>query len=189
MNRNTSGIIAAGIGALMAFGFLPFFCPMPARAELFSQINLVTDDQTINPAMVTDPNLKNAWGISFAPASPFWVSDNGSGVATLYNVNPVTNATTNQLLVVSIPPVPNGSPTGKVFNTGGCECLQWNLFLFVSEDGTISGWRGALGTAAETLQLPDSSERLQGDCPGDDQRQHGETPIFMQPISVRGRLT
>lgn len=162
MNRDTIGIIGAGIGALLAFGFLPFFCPMPARAELFSQINLVTDDQTINPAMLTDPNLKNAWGISFASASPFWVSDNGSGVATLYNVNPVTNATTMNSLVVSIPPVPNGTPTGQVFNTGGSGAFNGNVFLFVSEDGTISGWRGALGTAAETLQIPDSANVYKG---------------------------
>jgi hypothetical protein len=29
------------------------------------------------------------------------------------------------------------------------------VFLFVSEDGTISGWRMALGTNAEVLQTAD----------------------------------
>src|SRR4029077_13485824 len=42
-----------------------------------------------------------------------------------------------------------GNPTGQVFNnTGG---FNGDVFLFVSEDGTVSGWRPALGTAAEVL--------------------------------------
>ena len=28
----------------------------------------------------------NGWGISFHPTFPFWVSDNGTGVTTLYSV-------------------------------------------------------------------------------------------------------
>ena len=146
--RNSSGIIVASIGALLTFAFVPFFCPIPAEAELFSQINLVTDDQTINPAMLTDPHLVNAWGISFSSTSPFWVSANGTGVANLYSVNPLTNATAKQGLEVSIPG--DGSVTGQVFN--GTSAFNSDRFLFVSEDGTISGWRGALGTTAETLQ-------------------------------------
>jgi len=47
----------------------------------------------------------------------------------------------------------NGSVTGVVFNTGGVgKGFNDDAFLFASEDGTISGWRGALGTTAETLQ-------------------------------------
>ena len=132
-------------------GLVMMWLNTPAKAEVFSQINLVTDNQTINPALVTDPNLKNAWGISFAPTSPFWVSDNGSGVATLYNVNPATNATATLGLVVTIPG--DGSVTGQVFNTNNASAFNKDLFLFVSEDGTISGWRGALGTTAEILVL------------------------------------
>jgi len=146
--RNSSGIIVASIGALLTFAFLPFFCPMPAEAELFSQINLVTDDQTANSAQITDPHLVNAWGISFSSTSPFWVSANGTGLATLYSVNPLTNATAKMGLEVSIPG--DGSVTGQVLN--GTSAFNSDRFLFVSEDGTISGWRGALGTTAETLQ-------------------------------------
>ena len=43
----------------------------------------------------------------------------------------------------------NGTPTGIVNN--GLGGFNGDAFLFVSEDGTISGWRPALGTAAETL--------------------------------------
>src|SRR5439155_21752666 len=36
----------------------------PANAEVFDVTNLVTDDQSVNAAQLTDPHLKNAWGIS-----------------------------------------------------------------------------------------------------------------------------
>jgi uncharacterized protein (TIGR03118 family) len=48
---------------------------------------------------------------------------------------------------VSIPG--EGNPTGQVFNN--TTNFNGDFFLFVSEDGTISGWRPALGTAAEIL--------------------------------------
>src|SRR5690242_15397206 len=31
-----------------------------------------------------DPNLINPWGLAFFPSSPFWVSDQGTGLSTLY---------------------------------------------------------------------------------------------------------
>ncbi len=68
----------------------------PAKGDVISVTNLVTDDQSVNSAQITDPFLKNAWGISRSTGSPFWVSDNATGVATLYMVNPTTNATTNR---------------------------------------------------------------------------------------------
>ena len=138
----------ASLGLLL-IAFAPYL-PSPAVAgQLFDQINLVTDNPNINSALQTDPNLKNAWGISYAATSPFWVSDNGTGLATLYRVDPTTDATTIQSLVVSIPG--NGTVTGQVFNTNNASAFNRDLFLFVSEDGTIAGWRGALGTTAETL--------------------------------------
>ncbi len=94
-------------------------------------------------AVLTDPNLVNAWGISRSGTSPFWVSANGTGVSTLYRVNPVTGVPSINPLVVSIPGV--GNVTGQVFaNVAGS--FNGDAFLFVSEDGTVSGWRGALGT-------------------------------------------
>jgi uncharacterized protein (TIGR03118 family) len=141
--------------SLLIITVLPCLSPPAAAAPLFDQTNLVTNDPVAHPAQITDPNLENAWGISFGPTSPFWVSDNGNGHATLYNVNPNTNATTIVPLVVTIPvtnpPPLTGTPTGQVFNTNA-GAFNGDLFLFVSEDGTISGWRGALGTTAEVLQ-------------------------------------
>lgn len=123
----------------------------PANAVPFDVTNLVTDDQSANTAQTTDPSLVNAWGISYAPTGPFWVSDNGTGVTTLYSADPVSNATTKLGLTVSIPG--NGTITGQTFNAGsGGGAFNGDPFVFVSEDGTISGWRGALGTSAEVLQ-------------------------------------
>jgi uncharacterized protein (TIGR03118 family) len=57
----------------------------------------------------------------------------------------------------------SGTPTGQVFNTAsGTGAFNGNLFLFVSEDGTISGWRSSLGTTAEVLQTPDSANVYKG---------------------------
>lgn len=132
-----------------------------SRADMFSVTNLVTDDQGVNSAKITDPFLKNPWGISHSASSPFWVSDNGTGVSTLYKVDPNTNAVSMQGLVVTIPG--SGNPTGQAFNSAsGSGAFNKDNFLFVSEDGTISGWHGALGTAAEILQLPTASNVYKG---------------------------
>ena len=133
---------------------------MPAwGAGPFKSTNLVTDDQAANAAVLTDPNLVNAWGISRSGTSPFWVSDNGTGVATLYRVNPITGVPSINPLVVSIPGL--GNVTGQVF-AGVAGSFNGDAFLFVSEDGTVSGWRGALGTVAETLALPDANNVYKG---------------------------
>ena len=141
-----------------------------ARGNDISITNLVTDDQLANAAQITDPFLRNAWGISHSSGSPFWVSDNAAGVTTLYQVNPNTNVTTKVILGsppdpsggVVIPPVGSGTPTGQAFNVVGGSSFNGNLFLFVSEDGTISGWRGALGTTAEVLQTANDANVYKG---------------------------
>jgi uncharacterized protein (TIGR03118 family) len=140
-----------------------------ARGDFISVTNLVTDDQAVNSAQITDPFLKNAWGISHSGSSPFWVSANGMGVATLYGVDQTTNLTTKVILGsppdpsggAVIPPLGSGTPTGQVFNSDA-NAFNKDLFLFVSEDGTISGWRGALGTTAEVLQTGDIANVYKG---------------------------
>ena len=134
---------------------------LPVAATPFTTINLVTDDQTVNAAQITDPNLVNAWGISHSPTSPFWVSSNGKALSTLYRVDPLTNATTKVGLEVAIPGA--GNVTGQVFNIGSTSGnFNGDAFLFVSEDGTISGWKGSLGTTAEVLQLGSPANSYKG---------------------------
>jgi uncharacterized protein (TIGR03118 family) len=113
----------------------------------YLQTNLVSDLPGV--AQLQDTNLTNPWGISFSATSPFWVSDNGSGLSTLYAVtNDASSAphVVKQGLEVAIP---GGVPTGQVFNNTGF--FNNDAFIFAGEDGTISGWRGALGTTAELL--------------------------------------
>jgi uncharacterized protein (TIGR03118 family) len=120
-----------------------------APPDRFQQVNLVSD--LGGQALLQDTNLVNAWGMAFSSSSPFWISDNGTGKATLYAVTNDANGVhvAKQSLEVNIPG--EGNPTGQVFNNDGG--FNGDLFLFVSEDGTISGWRPALGTAAEVLTV------------------------------------
>ncbi len=117
-----------------------------SHADRYRQANLVSDLPGV--AVVQDTNLVNSWGITFGGAGPFWVSDNISHKATLYAVTNVANGTdivSKQALEVTIP----GAPTGIVSNDKGG--FNGDVFLFATLNGTIAGWRGALGTAAETL--------------------------------------
>ncbi len=118
----------------------------PATQVGFVVTTLATD--------ATDPDLKNAWGIAASSGSPFWIGANGTGKSVLYN-----GAGVKQGLVVTIPG--DGSVTGVSFsNIAGS--FNGDAFLFDSEDGTVSGWRGALATNAETLQLADSANVYKG---------------------------
>ena len=151
---------ACAIGRAGAILGLGLALALPAAATPFRVFNLVTDDQSVNAAQITDPHLLNAWGISHSDTSPFWVSSNGAGISTLYRVDPLSNATTKVGLEVTVPGA--GNVTGQVFNIGGATNFNGDAFLFVSEDGTISGWRGALGTNAEVLQLASDTNSYKG---------------------------
>jgi uncharacterized protein (TIGR03118 family) len=114
-----------------------------AMAQHFTRTDLTADNASVGTNVANiDPNLVNAWGMSRSSGSPWWISDNGTGLSTLYNALGQT-----QGLVVSIP-TPNGdgtaAPTGTVFNSfnGSFEVTPGNraIFLFSTEDGTISGW-------------------------------------------------
>jgi uncharacterized protein (TIGR03118 family) len=112
----------------------------------FTQTNLVSDIP--GKAANTDPNLKNPWGVSFSATSPFWSSDQGTGLATLYNAAGVP-----QGLVVTIPgsATPPTGPTGQVFSNVAGQFLVGAApatFIFDNLNGTISGWNGGAGTTA-----------------------------------------
>lgn len=120
---------------------------VPATAQLrVDQTNLVSDIPGL--AKLKDPDLVNAWGISSGPTLPFWISDNGTGLATLYSFPGSGPPTVSKFpLTVTIPPTAGGTtsaPTGQVFNGG--VGFGGAKFLFDSEDGVISGWSG--GTTA-----------------------------------------
>jgi hypothetical protein len=62
---------------------------------------------------LTDPNMKNAWGITAGPTTPIWVSDNNSGKATVYS----GGINGSKVMLDLTVPVPGGNPTGQVFNS------------------------------------------------------------------------
>ena len=116
----------------------------------YRRMNLVSDQAGV--ALLQDTNLVNAWGMSFSSTSPFWVSDNGTGLATLYAVtNNASGFPSVSKLGLEVHIPGEGTPSGQVFNS--TTNFHGDVFLFVSEDGTISGWRNTLGTNAETLTL------------------------------------
>ena len=113
-----------------------------SSAQKYVQTNLVSD--VPGWATTVDPNLVNSWGIAFSGTSPVWIADNGTGLATLY-----TGAGSIVPLVVTIPPPDGGegsAPTGAVFNGNGGFLVTKSgvsgssVFIFDTEDGTISGW-------------------------------------------------
>lgn len=146
MRRNTTVL---NTGIVTALAILPLLARADhGRADRYRQTNLVSDQPGV--AMLQDPNLVNAWGISFGPTTPFWVSDNATGLSTLYGVTNDSSGmphVVKRSLEVMIPG--EGNPTGQLFN--GTDAFNKDIFIFASEDGTISGWRPALGNAAEVL--------------------------------------
>ncbi len=113
-------------------------------SNTFLQTNLVSDIPGL--AQFTNPLLQNPWGIVASATSPFWVSDNGTGVSTVYNGDG-----TEARPPVTVPPPANSdataAPTGIVVNTNGSEFQvqgdsnsAGSIFIFATEDGTISGW-------------------------------------------------
>src|SRR3981189_2744779 len=113
-------------------------------AQHYTQTNLVSNTSGVAP--VTDPHLVNPWGLSRSSSSPWWISDNGTGLSTLYNgagtINPlvvtIPNANPNSNTFPKAPPpgpIATASPTDFLLAPGAPAA-----FLFSTIDGTISGW-------------------------------------------------
>jgi len=128
-------------------------------------------------AAMRDPVLQNAWGIAFSPAgSPFWVNDNATGCATLY-----AGDGTKIGLQVSIPlpgntVAPNScqpfdfsdppatapaAPTGIVWNPSAAFLVPGTklpaVFIFATENGTLSAWAGGLTPPDNAVLAADNS--------------------------------
>ena len=130
----------------------------------FAQTNLVSDGFV--PAMTTDPNLVNPWGIALSATSPFWVSDNGMGVTTVYTgAGTKVNVGGLDAITIASPPgqTSPASPTGDVFNIAGSGFnitsdghTGASVFIFATEDGTISGWNPNVDAASSVLAVDNS---------------------------------
>ena len=141
--RRTALLVAAALTLLLAV------TPKLVGGTLYTQTNIVSNSSA-TPASFTDPNLVNPWGNVSNGGSPFWVSDQGTGLSTLYSTPPGTP----QSLVVSIP---GGNPTGIVANNAGFNVNgSPAFFIFATLGGTIAGWNGTptLGNAVTEAAVP-----------------------------------
>lgn len=140
-----------------------------AGFEELTQTNLVSDGFV--PALQTDPNLINPWGVSFGPGGPFWISDNNSGFASIYAVNGMTGAVTINAIpavTIAVPPgqTTAAAPDGQVFVGGDGFNVTGNgktgaaVFLFATEDGTISGWSPGVNTTRSFLVVDNSKSGM-----------------------------
>ncbi len=103
------------------------------------------------PADHIDPNLVNPWGIVAGAASPWWINDAGTGLSELVDGAGNLNA---GLPFVTVPPTAGGTdpsaPTGIVVQNNTAHPNDFvvsangksgaSVFIFATEDGTISGW-------------------------------------------------
>jgi len=148
MNPNVPPILRPA-GALLGVAFLCCAAAIQAQSvdaapQQFYRSHVLVSNGAV-PADVTDAKLVNPWGVAFNPNAVVWVSDNGSGVSTLYDGKGAIAP-----LVVRIPPASVGDglghPTGLVFNSSTDFVVKKgaasgpSVFLFAGEDGTISGW-------------------------------------------------
>lgn len=107
----------------------------------FRQTNLVSD--VGGNAAHTDPALINPWGIAFMPGQSFFIADNNSGTARVYDAS--GNADSPVGFVIPPPPANAfaSAPTGVVFNPIPEDFIVRQnpaQFVFATEDGTISTW-------------------------------------------------
>jgi uncharacterized protein (TIGR03118 family) len=118
----------------------------------FDEVVLVANKAMYSPALV-DPTLQNGWGLTWAPSGIAWVNANGDGLSELY-----TGAGAIVRKGINIPSSTDtvgGVPSGDAFVGGSGFVLangQPALFMFVSEDGVLSGWNGADGNNAQLIR-------------------------------------
>ncbi len=170
--------IALSVGALS----------LSTAAQQYKVTGLVADQSGVAPA--TDLNLVNPWGLSRSSGSPWWVSDNGTGLATLYDGTGAAKS-----LVVTVPTgdpsvSSTGTPTGTVFN-GGTGFVLANgkpaLFMFVTEDGTISAWNS--GTSATIEVNTKSASVFKGAALANLPMPNGSSSTFLYVADFRkGRV-
>jgi uncharacterized protein (TIGR03118 family) len=148
-------VVFASLIAVIAAGSLG--CPRRVQNS-YDTSNLVSNGNVT--ADHTDANLVNGWGVAFAPTSYAWVANNGTGTSTLYD-----GAGNPQSLVVTVPTasgIGTGTPTGIVANTTQSFSVSSGvysapaLFLFATEDGTISGWSPTVDATNAILAIYDA---------------------------------
>jgi len=136
---------------------------LPVSAQHYVQKNLVSNiplpPNSDGSTATVDFGLQNAWGATRSASGPWWIANNAIGWSSLYdgNGNPLKIFTESDgnagdfVIVPASPKLPAGSianPTGIVINQSATDFLlnkgnppgMAAAFIFVGEDGTITGW-------------------------------------------------
>lgn len=85
-----------------------------------------------------DASLVNPWGIAYGPATDFWVADQATGLATVYDGLGAVPAPDPRVTVAAAAGAAPKGPTGVVYN--GTAGFSGYRFIFAGLDGTLSGW-------------------------------------------------
>ena len=149
--------------AVFAFTAATAYPVLAQTPQHYTRTNLTSNLGSLAPTQ--DPNLVNPWGLSRSTDGAWWVSDNGTGLSTLYNA-----AGKAVPLVVTIPPgstdSPTGTPTGTVFNGDPTAFPiapgKGSIFLFVTEDGTISGWNPTVKATSAVIAVNNKNAVYKG---------------------------
>ena len=139
----------------VSLGGIAILSVSPVDAARFRVTKLVSDT---GDAAHTDSNLINPWGLASSPTGPFWVADNGTGRATIYD-----STGTPQPLVVTVNPS-GAAPTGQVFNGVSTDFQITEggktgsaAFIFAGEEGTISGWSSGVALNHTVVAVDNSN--------------------------------
>jgi uncharacterized protein (TIGR03118 family) len=155
--RQRSLLRMAVLGAAVAIAALlaGSVAAAPRVENAFSVTSLVADSGS--SAASDDASLVNGWGLSAGPTTPWWVSDNGTNLSTLYSGTGAKVA-----LTVSVP----GGPTGTVFNGSASDfAVSENgkggaaRFLFATEAGTILGWTPTVNATTAIAGVDRSAQK------------------------------
>ncbi len=138
-----------------------------ARAD-YTETNLISNEVGVAP--ITDANLVDPWGLAFSATSPLWVSNQGSGTATVYKItgtsSSATQLTEGVANIAGAPPSNANGPTGQVSTaapgvTTGATDFQVNggkaSFIFDNLDSSISAWRGGMTSSLITATVTGAS--------------------------------
>jgi len=181
MNNLTLHPTAAAIAAILVTGPTN----ISAADDFYVVTPLVSD--LAGKANFQDPVLQNSWGVAFSPAgSPFWIADNDTGCSTLYdgtgvkvislqvsiplpgNVVPGTDCKTVKPPPAPLPNPTPAAPTGIIWNPSSAFVVPGTVstatpngipavFIFDTEDGTISAWAGGLTPSDHAVIAVDNS--------------------------------
>ncbi len=170
-------------------------------ASTFDQTNLVSSVPGL--AAHTDPNLIDPWGVAFAGASPFWISNQNSGTTTLYDgAGNLIQVGGNPAITIPGGASGTAGPTGQVFNSTTGFDVNGNPahFIFANLNGTIAGWNSG-GSAVTEVTTPGATytglaEASSGGSnylyAADSTYLTGQIRVFnssFQPVSLTGNFT